>query len=123
MSKLFVGNLSWSTTEDELQSLFESVGKVKSIRIVNDKNTGRSKGFGFVEYENADDAKRAIETLNDKDFNGRKLRVCPAQEPQDRPAGGGFGRGPSAGAGRDRDQRPRFPRGERSDYQGGRSSR
>lgn len=118
MSKLFVGNLSWSTTDEDLQAHFEQVGRVKSVRIVTDKSSGRSKGFGFVEFENAEDAQRAIEMLNEKDFNGRNLRVSPAQEPQERPAGGGFNRGPGGPGGRGGD-RPRYPRSnERSDSRG-----
>ncbi len=84
--KLFVGNLSWKATEDSLKPVFEAFGKVVSIKIITD-HTGRSKGFGFVEMETADDAQNAIQGLNEKLHLDRNMRVSLAQERTDRPAG------------------------------------
>ena len=88
--KLYVGNLPWSTTEDTLRAHFAQFGDVQSVSIINDRETGRSRGFGFVEMENAD---AAIAALNDKEFEGRKLRVNEAQERKPRMGGGGYGGG------------------------------
>jgi RNA recognition motif-containing protein len=89
--KLYVGSLPFSTTEEELHELFSAYGAIASVRIVTDKFTGMSKGFGFVEMENADDAKKAIEGLNGKALNGRTLIVNEARPEQPRAArmGGG----------------------------------
>jgi RNA recognition motif-containing protein len=84
--KLFVGNLSWKATEDSLKPVFEAFGKVVSIKIITD-HTGRSKGFGFVEMETAEDAENAIKNLNEKPHLDRNIRVSLAQERTDRPAG------------------------------------
>ena len=81
VKKLYVGNIPWGTTEEALQELFENYGEVKSAKIITDRMTGKSKGFGFVELENADEA---LNALNDKDFNGRKLRVDWAAEKKSR---------------------------------------
>lgn len=88
--KLFVGNLSWKATEESLRPVFEAYGKVVSIKIITD-HTGRSKGFGFVEMETAEDAENAIKNLNEKPHLERNIRVSLAQERTDRPAGGGGG--------------------------------
>lgn len=95
MKKLFVGNLSWKATEDSLKQQFEAFGEVVSTKIILDQYTGKSKGFGFVEMANADQAQKAIAGLNDKDFLDRPLRVSLAQErPRDfNRAGAGSGRG------------------------------
>lgn len=103
MNKLFVGNLAWDTTEEELREHFESCGHpVESSKIVSDKNTGKSKGFGFVNMETAEGAKAAIDQLNDKPLRSRNLRVSLAQERQERPARpegrGGFDRGRGGGS-------------------------
>lgn len=90
--KLFVGNLSWKATEDTLRPVFEAFGEVVSIKIITD-HTGRSKGFGFVEMKNAEDAQNAINNLNEKPHLDRNMRVSLAQERTDRPAGGGGGGG------------------------------
>lgn len=99
--KLFVGNLSWKATEDTLKPVFEAYGKVVSIKIITD-HTGRSKGFGFVEMESAEDAQNAINNLNEKPHLDRNMRVSLAQERTDRPAGGGdrrdFRSGSSSGS-------------------------
>lgn len=76
--KIYVGNLSFRTTEEELSSLFEQVGAVESARIITDRDTGRSKGFGFV-YMNDEDAEKAIAAFNGKEFGGRALTVNEAR--------------------------------------------
>jgi len=81
--KLYVGNLDYSVTGDQLQQLFAQVGQVLSAVVISDRNTGRSKGFGFVEMADAD-AKKAMEKFNDFEFNGRKLRVNEARPLQPR---------------------------------------
>jgi cold-inducible RNA-binding protein len=92
--KLYVGSLPFSTTEEELHELFSAYGSIASVRIVTDKFTGMSKGFGFVEMENAGDAGKAVEGLNGKAFNGRTLIVNEARPEQPRAprTGGGGGR-------------------------------
>jgi RNA recognition motif-containing protein len=84
MKKIFVGNLSWKTSEDELKAHFQEFGKVVSAKIVTDKQTGRSKGFGFVEMEREEDAKEAIAKKNGETLGDRPLRLSLAQE-RDRP--------------------------------------
>ncbi|MDY6915279.1 MAG: RNA-binding protein [Candidatus Cloacimonadota bacterium] len=81
MKKLYVGNIPWKTTEEDLTNLFNEYGEVESVRIITDRETGRSRGFGFVEMENADEA---INNLNETDFMGRTLRVNEARERRDR---------------------------------------
>jgi RNA recognition motif-containing protein len=81
--KLYVGNLDYSVTGDQLQQLFAEVGPVVSAVVISDRNTGRSKGFGFVEMADAD-AKKAMEKYNDFDLQGRKLRVNEARPLQPR---------------------------------------
>lgn len=95
MRKIFVGNLSWKATEEELRSLFETVGVVVSVKIVTDQMTGRSKGFAFVEMQDADAAQAAIDKLNNAPFQERNLRISLAQERAERPPreGGGAGGG------------------------------
>ena len=83
---IYVGNLSWSMTDDDLSNLFSQYGSVTSAKILKEKNTGRSKGFGFVEMEDDEAAKTAISTLNESEVQGRKLIV---NESQPRPEGGG----------------------------------
>ncbi len=77
--KLYVGNLSYSTTDQELQDLFAQYGTVQSANVVTDRYTGRSRGFGFVEMGNGDEARQAIEALNGTDFQGRNLVVNEAR--------------------------------------------
>lgn len=84
---IYVGNLSWSMTDDDLSNLFSQYGTVSSAKILKEKNTGRSKGFGFVEMEDEDAAKTAIATLNESEVQGRKLIV---NESQPRPEGSGY---------------------------------
>ena len=96
--KVFVGNLAFSTTGEELESLFSSAGTVESATVVNDRDTGRSRGFGFVEMGSADEATKAIAALNGHDLGGRKINVSEANERAPRNGGGG-GR-PGGGGGR-----------------------
>jgi RNA recognition motif-containing protein len=93
---IYVGNLSWSMTDDDLSNLFSQYGTVTSAKILKEKNTGRSKGFGFVEMEDDEAAKTAIATLNESEVQGRKLIV---NESQPRPEGGGGGYKKSGGGG------------------------
>lgn len=93
--KLFVGSLSYSTTEDSLRSFFEQAGQVESAAIITDKLSGRSKGFGFVEMASEEEAKKAIEMCNGKELDGRTIVVDEAKPMQpraprsfDRPRGG-----------------------------------
>jgi RNA recognition motif-containing protein len=78
--KIYVGNLSYSTTEDELNELFSQYGNVNSVNIIVDRMTERSKGFGFVEMESESDAAQAISALNNTELNNREIRVNEAQE-------------------------------------------
>ena len=87
MKKLYVGNLSFETTETELKELFSQTGSVETVRIITDRDTGRSKGFGFVEMNDGGD--KAIAAMNGKDFNGRALTVNEAR-PMTSRDGGGF---------------------------------
>ena len=77
---IYVGNIAWGVSEDELEALFAQYGEVNSARIITDRESGRSKGFGFVEMAAADSANAAIEALNGNDFGGRDLRVNQAKE-------------------------------------------
>jgi RNA recognition motif-containing protein len=92
VKRIYVGNLPWTTTDTELQTLFSPYGTVHSVAVINDRETGRSRGFGFVEMDDSE-ADRAIEELNGRDFGGRALRINEAQERQRRPPGGGGGGG------------------------------
>ena len=82
--KLFVGNLTYETTDNDLQNLFGPFGTVQSAQVIMDRDTGRSKGFGFVEMNSSDEAQAAINGLHDKDNNGRKLTVNEAKPREDR---------------------------------------
>ncbi len=97
-TKLYIGGLPYSTTQEELQSTFAQAGTVTSASIIMDKMTGRSRGFGFVEMASDEDAQKAIEMWNGKDFGGRKLTVNEAKPlepraPRSDRNGGGFGGG------------------------------
>ncbi len=85
MYKLFVGGLPYSTTNDELSELFAAHGTVASATVVTDRETGRSKGFGFVEFENDDEGKAAEKALNSSEFGGRTITVSEARPKEDRP--------------------------------------
>lgn len=91
-SKIYVGGLPYATTDAQLQDLFSTHGQVESARVITDKFTGRSRGFGFVEMVSSDDAQKAIQALNGTDFEGRNLTVNEAR-PQERRAGGFGDRG------------------------------
>ncbi|MEN8158875.1 MAG: RNA-binding protein [Myxococcota bacterium] len=95
MGKLYVGNLPWRATDEELKEFFSAYGTVQSATIVSDRDTGRSRGFGFVEIDD-DGMAKAMSDANGKDFGGRALRVSEARERQPRGpgGGGGGGRGP-----------------------------
>jgi len=94
--RLYVGNLSYSVTSDQLQELFEQYGTVRSAQVLSDRETGRSRGFGFVEMDNDADADAAISSLDGQDFDGRRLTV---NEAKPRTEGGGGGRGGYGGGG------------------------
>ncbi|MFO1519020.1 MAG: RNA-binding protein [bacterium] len=93
--KLYVGSLPYSTTETELRELFEPFGSIESVRIISDKFTGRSKGFGFVEFSDDEAAEKAIQEVNGKELDGRSLVVNEArpEEKRERGFGGGGGGG------------------------------
>jgi cold-inducible RNA-binding protein len=99
--KMFVGNLSFQTTESDVRSAFEQFGAVESVAIITDRDTGRSKGFGFVEMSEAD-ANKAIAGLSGSDLNGRALTVNEAKPMVKRDFGGGGSRGSGGGGRRDR---------------------
>jgi RNA recognition motif-containing protein len=118
MKNLYVGNLPHSTTEAELRNLFEPHGAVEKVSLVTDRETGRSRGFGFVEMTDASAADKAIAELNGKELGGRALTINEAKPKTDRPKSGGggqrFGGGGGGGRGRDDYQgharQPREPR-------------
>lgn len=86
MSKnIYVGNLPWSSTEDDVRAAFEAYGPVSSVKLVNDRETGRPRGFGFVEMDDDSAALDAIEALDGKDFQGRNLKVNEAKPRAERP--------------------------------------
>lgn len=92
-AKLYVGGLAYSVNDNELNAFFAEVGKVISAVVIKDRDSGQSKGFGFVEMENDSDAKTAIETLNGKDLSGRSITVSEARPQEDRRSSGGGGGG------------------------------
>jgi RNA recognition motif-containing protein len=94
-SKVFVGNLDFNTSRDEVQSLFSQIGSIRDVFLPTDRESGRPRGFAFVEYENEEDAAKAIEKFNGYELSGRALRVNAAE---DRPRGGSGG-GPRGGGG------------------------
>jgi RNA recognition motif-containing protein len=110
MKNLYVGNLPHTTTEAELRNIFEAHGAVEKISLVTDRDTGRSRGFGFVEMSNASEADKAMAALNGTDLGGRTLTINEAKPKTDRPRSGGPR---SGGGGRGRDDyrgHPRQPR-------------
>jgi len=98
--KLYVGNLSYDTNDGALQEMFAAYGSVQSAQIVMDRDTGRSKGFGFVEMSSDQEAQAAVSGLNGKDLNGRSLTVNEARPREDRGGGRGYGGGGRSGGGR-----------------------
>jgi len=100
--KLYVGNLNFRTTEDALEALFSNYGQVSDTAIINDRDTGRSRGFGFVTMDDDDAAKEAIEAVNGTELDGRTLTVNEARPKEARGGGGGGGRGGGGGGFRGR---------------------
>ena len=92
MKNIFVGNLNFNTSEDELRQLFEAYGQVDRVSIMTDRETGRSRGFGFVEMSSSEDGEKAITSLNGSQVGGRTLNVNEARPKPERSTGGG-GRG------------------------------
>ena len=110
-SKLYVGNLSYNVSEDDLRELFSQAGEIKDVQIITDRDTRRSKGFGFVEFNTQADAEKAIQMFNEHELDGRRLTVNIARPREDRGGGGGGGfRGGGGG-------------GSRGGYGGGRGGR
>ena len=91
-AKLYIGNLSFDTTQQDLEQLFGEVGTVESANLIEDRDTGRSRGFAFVEMSSDEEAQNAISQFNGKEVDGRELKVNEAK-PQEKRAGGGGGRG------------------------------
>ncbi len=104
-ARLFVGNLSFQTGENDLQDYFAQAGAVTSVNLMLDKMTGRSRGFAFVEYATSEDAKKAIAQFHDKDFQGRKITVNVARPREDRPQRSGDRFAGGGGERRDRGER------------------
>ena len=98
-TKLYVGNLSFNTSNEDLQELFGQAGTVESANIVEDRETGRSRGFGFIEMSSKEEAQTAIEQLNGKEVDGRSLTVNEAKPREERSGGGGGNRGGGGGRG------------------------
>lgn len=98
-TKLFVGNLAYSTMDHQLKDAFSAFGSVTQASVVIDRMTGQSRGFGFVEFENADDAKRAVSELDGTSLDGRNINVSEARERSGGGGGGGFRGGSRGGSG------------------------
>ena len=98
--KLYVGNISYQTTEDELNTLFSQAGNIESVKVINDQYSGRSKGFGFVEFSTQDEADKAVSMFNGYSLGDRKLIVNEARPQAPKRSGGGFGGGGGGGRGR-----------------------
>lgn len=114
MTNIFVGNLSFRTTESELRDAFSQYGNVSKVSIVMDRETGRSRGFGFVEMDDSNEARAAIEGLNQSSLGDRTISCNEARERESRSSGGGGGGGYSGGRGNGYgDRRDHSPRGSR----------
>ena len=100
---LFVGSLAYATTDDTLKAFFEAIGPVASARVITDRDSGRSKGFGFVEFEDTANNQKAVDELNGKELDGRAINVSIAKPKEDRPRrdgnGGGYRGGDRGGNG------------------------
>ena len=94
---IYVSNLSWGTKSNSLHDLFAQYGEVSSANIITDRETGRSRGFGFVEMPNDEEAQKAIDSINGTDFEGKTLSVAVARPKEDRPARGGYSGGSRGG--------------------------
>src|SRR5947209_6088190 len=116
---IYVGNLSWETSADDLLALFQEHGTVARAQVITDRETGRSRGFGFVEMDNDAEAQKAIDALNGKDYQGRPLTVNEARPREERGPGGG-GRGGYGGGGGGRGGYGGGGGGGRGGYGGGR---
>ncbi len=97
---IYVGNLVFDVSESDLREAFEQFGEITEVRLIMDKYSGKSKGFGFIEMPSKDEAEKAIEEMNGKEFKGRALSVNEAKPKTDRGGRGGFGGGRSSGGGR-----------------------
>ncbi|HEX4484930.1 MAG TPA: RNA-binding protein [Terriglobales bacterium] len=97
MKNIFVGNLDFNTSEDELRHMFETFGQVDRVSIMTDRDTGRSRGFGFVEMTSGEDGEKAIAALNGTQVNGRTLNINEARPKTERSGGGGGGGGRDRG--------------------------
>jgi RNA recognition motif-containing protein len=117
--KLYVGNLSYNTGKEELERMFSAYGTVASAQVIMDRETGRSKGFGFVEMGTDEEAQAAIAGLNDKSVDGRNLKVNEARPPESRGTGGGGRGGYGGGGGGGGGRGDRGDRGGRGGYGGG----
>ena len=109
--KLYVGNIPYETNENDLQALFAEAGAVESVNVVRDRETGRARGFAFVEMATDQDAQAAVTQLNDRAFGGRRLTVNEARPQTPRAGGGGgggYGRGNGGGGGGGRRSEPRW---------------
>ena len=116
-AKMYVGNLSYDATREDLQSLFEAHGTVSDVFIVKDRDSGRPRGFAFVTMETKESMNAAIEALNGEEFMGRNLAINEARPREERPRGGGGYRGGGGGRGGDRGDR-----GDRGSHGGDRGS-
>jgi cold-inducible RNA-binding protein len=104
MKNIFVGNLSFDATESAIRTMFEQYGTVDRVNLVTDRDTGRARGFGFVEMSNDGEGQNAIAALNGRDLDGRALNVNEARPKENRGGGGGGFRGNSGGGGRRNDR-------------------
>ncbi|MGB8647552.1 MAG: RNA-binding protein [Anaerolineae bacterium] len=98
-SRLFVGNLSYNVSEEDLRELFSQAGELKDVTLVVDRDTRRPKGFGFVEYTNQADAEKAVQMFNDQEMDGRRMNVSIARPREERGSGGGSRGGGGGGYG------------------------
>jgi RNA recognition motif-containing protein len=101
-TKLFIGSLAWGTNDDSLKDFFSQAGTVVSANVIVDRDTNRSKGFGFVEMSSDEEAKKAVEELNGKELDGRAIVVNEARPREERPRGNGGGGYGSGGGGNNR---------------------
>ena len=121
-NKVYIGNLSWQTTTEDLAAFLRGMAYAfHSAKVIEDRETGKSRGFAFVEFETPEGAEQAIENLNDYVFDGRTLRVSEARERSDRGGGGGFGGGRFGDAGRNSRSEGSLAEGGEHDRHGRRS--